>query len=64
VRIVGVDKVRMTPFEPRDDARKPVLTAMQNRTRHAKRAPAARGMVKAVTWSFISKPHANLIDLS
>src|SRR5205085_1411143 len=55
VRIVGVDKVPMTPFERGDDARKPVLTALQNRTRRAKRALAARGMVEAVTWSFISK---------
>ena len=60
VRIVGVDKVPMTPFERGDDARKPVLTAMQNRTRRAKRALAARGMVEAVTWSFISRPHAEL----
>jgi phenylalanyl-tRNA synthetase beta chain len=60
VRIVGVDKVPMTPFERGDDARKPVLTAMQNRTRRAKRALAVRGMVEAVTWSFISKPHAEL----
>ncbi len=27
VRIVGVDKVPMTPFERGEDARKPVLTA-------------------------------------
>jgi phenylalanyl-tRNA synthetase beta chain len=60
VRIVGVDKVPMTPFERGDEARKPVLTAIQNRTRRAKRALAARGMVEAVTWSFISKPHAEL----
>src|SRR6201991_141830 len=60
VRIVGVDHVPMTPFERGDDARKPVLTAIQLRTRRAKRALAARGMVEAVTWSFISKPHAEL----
>jgi phenylalanyl-tRNA synthetase beta chain len=60
VRIVGVDKVPMTPFERGEDARKPVLTAIQNRTGRAKRALAARGMVEAVTWSFISKPHAEL----
>jgi phenylalanyl-tRNA synthetase beta chain len=30
------------------------------RTRKAKRALAARGMVEAVTWSFISKPEAEL----
>ncbi|WP_426438206.1 phenylalanine--tRNA ligase subunit beta [Bradyrhizobium genosp. P] len=62
VRIVGVDKVPMTPFERGDAPRKPVLTPLQNRTRRAKRALAARGMVEAVTWSFISKPQAELFD--
>ena len=60
VRIVGVDKVPMTPFERGDAPRKPVLTAIQLRTRRAKRGLAARGMVEAVTWSFISKPAAEL----
>jgi phenylalanyl-tRNA synthetase beta chain len=60
VRIVGVDEVPMTPFERGDAPRKPVLKPMQLRTRRAKRALAARGMVEAVTWSFISKPHAEL----
>jgi phenylalanyl-tRNA synthetase beta chain len=60
VRIVGVDQVPMTPFERGEEPRKPVLTAMQLRTRRAKRALAARGMVEAVTWSFISKPAAEL----
>ncbi|HEY1154431.1 MAG TPA: phenylalanine--tRNA ligase subunit beta, partial [Pseudolabrys sp.] len=36
------------------------LTPLQSRTRRAKRALAARGMVEAVTWSFISKPQAEL----
>lgn len=60
VRIVGVDKVPMTPFERGDAPRKPILTTLQLRTRRAKRALAARGLVEAVTWSFISKPHAEL----
>jgi phenylalanyl-tRNA synthetase beta chain len=60
VRIVGVDKVPMTPFERGEDPRKPVLTPIQLRTRRAKRALAARGMVEAVTWSFIAKPAAEL----
>jgi phenylalanyl-tRNA synthetase beta chain len=60
VRIVGVDKVPMTPFERGDAPRKPVLTAIQQRTRRAKRALAARGMIEAVTWSFIAKPAAEL----
>jgi phenylalanyl-tRNA synthetase beta chain len=60
VRIVGVDKVPMTPFERGEEPRKPVLTPMQLRTRRARRALAARGMVEAVTWSFISRPAAEL----
>jgi len=60
VRIVGVDKVPMTPFERGDEARKAVLTPIQLRNRRAKRALAARGMVETVTWSFISKPAAEL----
>ena len=60
VRIVDVDQVPMTPFERGDVARKPVLTPIQQRTRRAKRALAARGMMEAVTWSFVSKPQAEL----
>jgi phenylalanyl-tRNA synthetase beta chain len=60
VRIVGVDKVPMTPFDRGEEPRKPVLTPIQLRTRRAKRALAARGMVEAVTWSFISKQAADL----
>jgi phenylalanyl-tRNA synthetase beta chain len=60
VRIIGVDKVPMTPFERGDAPRKPVLKPIQQRTRRARRALAARGMVEAVTWSFIAKPHAEL----
>lgn len=59
VRIVGVDRVPSTRFA-REQARRPVLTAIQNRTRRAKRALAARGMVEAVTWSFVSKREAEL----
>jgi phenylalanyl-tRNA synthetase beta chain len=60
VRIFGVDKVPMTPFDRGDTPRKPILKPIQLRTRRAKRALAARGMVEAVTWSFISRPHAEL----
>ncbi|MGC1825917.1 MAG: phenylalanine--tRNA ligase subunit beta, partial [Pseudolabrys sp.] len=60
VRIVGVDRVPSTPFARGENARKPVLTAIQNRTRKAKRALAARGLVEAVTWSFVSKREAEL----
>jgi len=60
VRIAGVDSVPLTPFERGDAPRKPVLTQLQLRTRRAKRALAARGMTEAVTWSFVSKPQAEL----
>src|SRR6202022_3245529 len=60
VRIVGVDKVPMTPFDRGDAPRKPILNQIQLHTRRAKRALAARGMVEAVTWSFIAKPSAEL----
>jgi phenylalanyl-tRNA synthetase beta chain len=60
VRILGVDRVPATPFERGDAARRPVLTSIQKRTRAAKRALAAGGLVEAVTWSFIAKPQAEL----
>jgi phenylalanyl-tRNA synthetase beta chain len=60
VRIIGVDKVPMTPFDRGENPRKPILSPIQLRTRRAKRALAVRGMVEAVTWSFISKPHTEL----
>ncbi len=37
---------------------KPVLTVLQKRTRLARRTLAARGLVEAVTWSFINKEEA------
>ncbi len=60
VRIIGLDRVPATPFPREDDARKPVLTTLQLRTRKAKRALAARALVEAVTWSFVAKAQAEL----
>jgi phenylalanyl-tRNA synthetase beta chain len=60
VRILGVDRIPSTPFPRGDTPRKPVLTPLQARTRKAKRALGARGLVEAVTWSFISKAQAEL----
>ena len=59
IRITGVDRVLAVPFD-RVNALLPVLTPIQLRTRKAKRALAARNLVEAVTWSFISKQHAEL----
>jgi phenylalanyl-tRNA synthetase beta chain len=60
VRILGVDRVPPTPFDRGEAPRKPVLTPSQVRTGKARRALAARGMVEAVTWSFIARPEAEL----
>ncbi|HET7716803.1 MAG TPA: phenylalanine--tRNA ligase subunit beta [Bauldia sp.] len=54
VRIIGVDRVPATPLPRVPGVLKPVLTPIQIRTRRAKRALAARGLVEAVTWSFIA----------
>jgi len=60
VRIIGVDRVPSVPFDSGGKSRKPVLTSAQIRTRKAKRALAARGLVEAVTWSFVAKAQAEL----
>jgi phenylalanyl-tRNA synthetase beta chain len=60
VRIAGVDAIPLTPFPRDEDAFKPVLTPMQNRLRKTRRTLAARGLVEAVTWSFVSKNEASL----
>ena len=59
VRIAGLDRVPSVPF-PREapGIPLPVLTPLQRRTRLAKRALAARGLVEAVTWSFVSRDQA------
>ena len=61
VRITGLDHVTSTPLL-RDEQTigKPILTLLQKRTRQARRALASRGLVEAVTWSFISKERATL----
>ena len=61
VRIAGLDRVVSTPMTRADAAvAQPILTLPQKRTRQARRALAARGLVEAVTWSFISKARAPL----
>ncbi len=61
VRIVGVDRIPSTPFDRGEAPRKPVLTPIQVRTRKARRALAARGLVEAVTWSFISQAAGRIV---
>ena len=61
IRIAGVDRIEPQPL-PRLEAAvaKPILTLIQKRTRLARRSLAVRGLVEAVTWSFISKGEAEL----
>ncbi len=58
VRIVGLDKVPLQPIKRVEHIHGAVLTPLQVRTRLAKRALAAQGMVEAVTWSFLAKAAA------
>ena len=61
LRIAGLDRVVSTPLlRDEQTIAKPILTLLQKRTRAARRALAARGLVEAVTWSFVSKSRATL----
>lgn len=61
IRIAGLDRVESTPLPPpAQRTNGPVLTLIQRRTRTAKRALAVRGLVEAVTWSFIGHEEAKL----
>ena len=59
VRIIGVDRVPSVPFDRGEAPRKPILTPIQRRRRKASSALAARGMIEAVTWSFIAPGQAS-----
>jgi phenylalanyl-tRNA synthetase beta chain len=61
VRIAGLDRIAPQPL-PRLEASvaRPVLTPIQKRTRLAKRLLASRGLVEAVTWSFMGEGEARL----
>ena len=61
VRIAGLDRIEAKPLARIEaSVAKPVLTLIQKRTRLAKRLLAARGLVEAVTWSFIAHDEAEL----
>ncbi len=55
IRIAGLDRVKATPLPRLHGVTQPVLTDRQKRSRRARRALAARGMVEAVTWSFLPR---------
>ncbi|MCJ2053608.1 phenylalanine--tRNA ligase subunit beta [Methylobacterium sp. J-070] len=59
VRIAGLDRIEAKPLPRMAGLGRPLLTVMQRRTRTAKRALASRGLMEAVTWSFV--PHADAV---
>ncbi|MEZ0251997.1 MAG: phenylalanine--tRNA ligase subunit beta [Methylobacteriaceae bacterium] len=61
VRIAGLDRIEPKPL-PRVEtvAVEPMLTVLQRRGRLAKRALAGRGMLEAVTYSFVAHEDAQL----
>ncbi len=58
VRIAGLERIPLTPLPALHGIAKPVLTPPQKRARRARRTLAARGLIEAVTYSFIPRPHA------
>ena len=60
MRIHGVDNIKPEPLESFGAVNGRILTTLQIRTRTARRALASRGMLEAVTWSFIPEAQAKL----
>ncbi|MES0028393.1 phenylalanine--tRNA ligase subunit beta [Mesorhizobium sp. M0040] len=60
MRIHGVDNIAPQPLGSHDAVNARILTVLQIRTRAAKRALAVRGMMEAITWSFVPAKHAEL----
>ena len=58
VRIAGLDRVPATPLPRLHGVTRAVLTERQKRSRRARRSLASRGLVEAVTWSFIPRSEA------
>ena len=58
VRIAGLDKVPSAAMPRLSGVARPVLTESQRRVRRARRVLAGRGLVEAITWSFITRSAA------
>jgi phenylalanyl-tRNA synthetase beta chain len=59
-RIWGIDRVPSVAMKRPEASAGAVLTSAQRRTSRARRALVARGLIEAVTWSFIPKEQARL----
>ena len=58
IRVAGVDRVPTTPMARAPGVTRPVMTERQKRVARARRVLAGRGLVEAMTWSFIPRPDA------
>ena len=58
VRIYGLENVLSTPLPRADGVARPTATPAQAIERKVRRAAAARGLVEAITWSFLSDAEA------
>ena len=59
-RIIGFDQLPMETLPLHGAVEMPKLSLAQDRRNLARRALAARGMLEAVTWSFLDENHAAL----
>ena len=60
LRVYGYDNIPVVPLERDSSLPRPVLNAAQRRAGLARRVLAGRGMMEAVTWSFMAHDHAAL----
>ena len=63
-RLYGLDNLPAVPLPPRHAVTRSVLTLAQRRTSLMRRALAGRGLVEAVTWSFIGQAEADLFGVA
>ncbi len=60
VRIAGLERVPATPLPRLHGVTGAVLTKKQKRARRTRRTLAARGLVEALTWSFVPRAQATI----
>jgi len=60
LRVYGYDDIPTVALDRETVLPKPILTPRQRHVAFAKRVLAGRGMMEAVTWSFLSSKHAPL----
>jgi len=64
LRVNGFDNIPAVPLERVTALSRPAVTLQQRRVAFAKKVLAGRGMLEAVTWSFIGETQAHLFGWS